>query len=701
MMPDLVTPHVKPSPTQLPPVPLNDPFTPAQWKTFLALADTLIPSITPRSTASSKQLGVADAEYSTVLTTIEHVALQGQQNEEGLAKRYLAEVPSSYPAFQAGLLRFAGFYMPQDLTKQLALLLNLLDILFRRTWIASSPTFYNVLSYPRIPVHGVPAKGFEFSFLQIPPGDAPEVIETDVVIVGSGCGAGVCAKNLAEAGYKVIVVEKKVHWESEHLPMSEYEGFEHLWMQYGGIFADDSSIAISAGEAWGGGGTINWSASLQTQGYVRSEWAKQGLPFFTSAEYQHCLDTVCARMGVSADYIEHNKSNDVLLSGARKLGWSAKAVPQNTGGKAHYCGTCTMGCGSCEKQGPVVSFLPDASRAGANFIEGFNVEKIIFKTIHGVKTATGVSGLWTARDEYGGVSLPNRRTRPVIINAKRVVASAGTLQTPLLLKRSGLNNPHIGRHLKLHPVTFIGATFDEEIRPWEGAILTAVVNEFENLDGKGHGTKLEATTMIPSIFLAFIPWKGGLDFKLTAPKLKKMVGHISLARDDGEGRVYQDPNNGIVRVDYTPSKKDKRHILEGAIATAKIQYVEGAREIFTIIPGIPIFTRKDVPAGQEDPGINDPEFQAWLDLVRKTGFPSPDCIFLSAHQMGTSRMAASEKMGVVDSKGKVWGTEGLYVADASVFPSASGVNPMVTNMAISEWISRSLAKSLKGGEAKL
>jgi choline dehydrogenase-like flavoprotein len=44
--------------------------------------------------------------------------------------------------------------------------------------------------------------------------------------------------------------------------------------------------------------------------------------------------------------------------------------------------------------------------------------------------------------------------------------------------------------------------------------------------------------------------------------------------------------------------------------------------------------------------------------------------------------------------GQVWGTEGLYVADASVFPSASGVNPMVTNMAISDWTSRQLAEKM-------
>lgn len=128
-----------------------------------------------------------------------------------------------------------------------------------------------------------------------------------------------------------------------------------------------------------------------------------------------------------------------------------KPVPQNTGGKKHYCGYCTLGCGLAEKQGPVVSFLPDAEKAGAKFIEGFDAEKVVIESINGKRVATGVKGLWRSRDTNGGVSDSNRTTREVIIKAKRVIVSCGTLQSPLLLLRSGLKNPQIGRNLHLHP----------------------------------------------------------------------------------------------------------------------------------------------------------------------------------------------------------------------------------------------------------
>ena len=87
---------------------------------------------------------------------------------------------------------------------------------------------------------------------------------------------------------------------------------------------------------------MNWSASLQTQGYVRQEWANTGLPFFTSLEFQRSLDRVCDRMGVNTEHIRHNRQNNVILEDARKLGYAAKPVPQNTGNNEHYCGYCTL-----------------------------------------------------------------------------------------------------------------------------------------------------------------------------------------------------------------------------------------------------------------------------------------------------------------------------------------------------------------------
>jgi hypothetical protein len=300
--------------------------------------------------------------------------------------------------------------------------------------------------YPHFPDSYSPGKGYDFRFLQFPSApkgvnDTPVVLEYDVVIVGSGCGGGVCAKNLAEAGHSVLVVDKSYYHPPEALPMSEPAGSLHLFEAGGIDSTDDGSLSVISGSCWGGGGSVNWSASLQTQGFVRKEWAEdRKLPFFGSEEFQTCLDRVCERMGVSDKHIRHNHGNQVLLEAARKLGYTAKAVPQNTAGAEHYCGHCAQGCGSAEKQGPATSWLPDAARAGAHFVEGLEVEKVVFKENGGAKKAVGIRGVWTSRNGDGGLDGPleQRVKRRVVVKARKVIVSAGSLWSPIVLLNSGL-----------------------------------------------------------------------------------------------------------------------------------------------------------------------------------------------------------------------------------------------------------------------
>lgn len=200
---------------------------------------------------------------------------------------------------------------------------------------------------------------------------------------------------------------------------------------------------------------------------------------------------------------------------------------------------------------------------------------------------------------------------------------------------------------------------------------------------------------------------------MKALKLRHMVGFIPIARDRDPGRIYPDATTGLPRIQYTPSAFDRANVMKGVIALAKMCYVTGATEIHVCIQGVEAFIRDpDVNqsatpaplsgghvADDVDPGITDPRFAQWLLEIERVGNKPPVGTFACAHQMGTNRMSIREKDGVVDPKGKVWGTENLYVSDASVFPSASGVNPMVTNMAISDWISRGVSKDLFRGTA--
>ena len=232
------------------------------------------------------------------------------------------------------------------------------------------------------------------------------------------------------------------------------------------------------------------------------------------------------------------------------------------------------------------------------------------------------------------------------------------------------------------------------------------MTDLQDLDGAGHGVKLEALTMLPSWFLPFQPWTSPLAYKLLCSTFSRTTGHIALVRDKNTGRVYPDPVDGRCRFSYTPGKFERKAALEGFIALAKISYASGAKKIYGAVKGWPTFTRSEGSEALEA-GINDPVFQDFLSTIRSKGLTFPEAAFGSAHQMGTCRMSSSEKgrgrepAGVVDPSGRVWGTEGLYVADASVFPSASGVNPMVTTMATSDYISRGIAKDMSGLTGKV
>jgi choline dehydrogenase-like flavoprotein len=315
--------------------------------------------------------------------------------------------------------------------------------------IRTDPLFLRLSGYPDTLPSYQPAPGFSYSFLQFPPPsrsepNTPHTITADVVIVGSGCGGAVCAKILAEAGHSVVVVDKAYSFSPSHFPMSQEQGTHHLFENHGFVGSDDLSINLAAGSSWGGGGTVNWGVSLPTQDFVRREWAdKDELPLFTSAEYQDCLDRVCEFMGVSDQGVRHNHRNQTLLDGCRKLGWEAKTTPVNSAGRDHYCGQCHFGCATAGKKGPAVSWLPAAAESGAQFIEGFDVEKVLFQGEdgdNGDKVARGVVGTWTSRDASGGVhgSMEERVRRKVEIRAKKVILSTGALWSPVLLLNSGI-----------------------------------------------------------------------------------------------------------------------------------------------------------------------------------------------------------------------------------------------------------------------
>ncbi|KAK3948909.1 GMC oxidoreductase-domain-containing protein [Pseudoneurospora amorphoporcata] len=763
-----------PRPVDFPPL-AGDPVSAESWKTLMAIMDAVAPSIkradslSADSAAKMSTVNLSKEEYEASLASLRQYAAPSEDGlkQQDLFEAYLAEKPSENPVFEK-LLKNILSHVPPAKKRKLDMVLSLLGTrggsllltgyitpltslsipdrtkilhswrtsalfalrglfvtfttLGKLVHVRTSAYHSPLTGFPATPASWVANASFPYEFLDFSsPSFAPSSsqngtieIDTDVVIIGSGCGAGVVTHRLATTfgrSLRVLVLEKGRYFDASHFPLSQGVGFSALMEAGGVIESEDGSITVTAGSTFGGGGTVNWSASLQTQHFVRKEWAQERkLPFFESEAFQACLDRVCGLMGVSDAKVVQNHGNRVLLEGARKLGYAARTVPQNCRGEAHEDGYCGMGCWRGEKMGPVNGWFPEAAKKGeVRFVQGMKVDRVLFgkkgKKKGDKKVAVGVAGTWTPTGRDG-------TSVKVMVKAKKVVVSAGTLWSPVVLMNSGISNPHLGKNLKLHPANFVTAVFEHETKPWEGACLTSVINSFEDLDGKGHGVKIEALCMLPSFGLTLLPWVSGLDYKLMTAKYRHLNTYISLARDRDSGYIYRDPETGTPQVVYTPSEYDRGNIMVGVVAICKILYVQGAKEIHPSLPGFRPFVRSSTtkstssatssPASDAladmdvdtDKAITDLAFLTWLADLKAHGNRSPQTTFGSAHQMGTCRMGATASEGVVDPRGRVWATEGLYVADASVFPSASGVNPMITNMAISDWIAQGVCKEL-------
>ncbi|KAK6836135.1 GMC oxidoreductase [Apiospora arundinis] len=693
-------------------------FDETQWRVLYALMDTVIPPITTGASDDNKTNGCKVVGIDSRQTISKDVfeshyekmqsCLVTPPSREAFAA-YLSERPSEIQDFRDHLVRTLSnalarrakttghghlltrtkpFYELTGDERESVLrswrgsligalrgLAKSLTSIATKTWVQTSPLFRELSGYVDIPEDYEETKKknheekppAEYVFKQFYDyssssngGHKQEatVVDTDVVIVGSGCGGAVCARVLAEAGHRVLVVEKGYYFPPSQLPMRSDTAETNLFLNKGVISTDDNSVSTVAGGTWGGGGSVNWGVSLQTPEYIRQDWASnRGLQFFNTPQFQFSLDRVCDFMGVSDAHVRQNHRGQVLLDGAAKLGWKAKVTPHNSGGRGHHCGHCHLGCGSSGKQGPAVSWLPAAARAGAEFIEGFEVDRIDFADFASGKKAAGVTGRWVSKDAKGGNSGPihERTVREVVIKAKRVIVACGTLSSPLLLRKSGLANPQIGRNLFLHPVNLLGAFWNEDVNPMDAL--------FD---------------------LLIIPATSGLDLKLKALRYRNLNAFICIPRDRDTGYVYPDPRTGQTRIDYTPSAFDRAHVLEGIVALARICRATGAEEIQPFLPDVPPFIVPDasststnnVTHGREK-AAEDERFEAWIRHVRRVGNPATTAPWACAHQMGSCRMSCTAEDGVVDSRG-----------------SATGVNPMVTTMATADWIARGIAADL-------
>jgi len=462
----------------------------------------------------------------------------------------------------------------------------------------------------------------------------------EVVVVGSGAGGGVVAGELAARGRDVLLLELGPHLTARDFTRWEAKAKHDLWWPLRlAPLPDGDVVAFLAGRCVGGTTTINTKVALRAHERDVAKWHpatgltnESGEPF-DAADLDPYYDRVERALGVR-ERTDWLKSVHTVEPGFRVLGAELEPVRSYTDANCSRCGSCLQGCPTNAGKSTTNTYIADALARGLLELRAnARAERVL---IEGGR-ATGV--------EYADADGARQTVR-----ADAVVVAAGALNTPQLLRRSGLESPSIGRHLGLHPVRLVYGLFDEPQDAHMVYPITAHCMEFQH-DEDG-GFVIEATTIQDPIdFATTLRDEQG---PLWGPRLVEAVrrfrhwnGVLAMANDDN-GSAVAAGEDGAERFDVEFTPADLERIDASFRFSREVLEASGARQV------------------------------CWTGLA-------------STHVQGSCRMGDDPARSAVDRNGESHEVERLFVGDASLIPRTLSVNPSLTIMALATRLADHLA----------
>jgi choline dehydrogenase-like flavoprotein len=453
----------------------------------------------------------------------------------------------------------------------------------------------------------------------------------------------VVAAELAAKGNRVVVLERSALCRETDFRGLELAGSASLFLDRGIGSTDDRSISLLAGSAVGGGTVVNWSTSLRLPPTIRREWQAAGVddldPHYMAVE---------ARLDIDTNESPRNGPNAVLERGLKKLGIGFETIPRNVRGCGD-CGHCGYGCRLGAKQSTMRTYLVDACRDGAEILTRCEARRI------------------EVRDGRVTAVVAKVANGELTVRAPVIALAGGSLLSPAVLLRSGIGGDHVGRHLALHPTAVVAGEYEDEILQWSGVPQSVVCDAFADL-APGYGFRIECPPALPGILAASLPWWGAEQHRDEMTRAARTAAFILLARDRDGGKVSLD-RHGEARVAYKLDPMTAGFLMRSMVEGVRIHQAAGALRVATLHTPPLIFS-----------GAASPES---IDMqIRHRGVAPNRVTLFSAHQMATCRIGSDRSASVANPDGQVWGINGLYITDASAFPVSSGVNPMLTVMAL-------------------
>lgn len=475
-------------------------------------------------------------------------------------------------------------------------------------------------------------------------------LSCDVVVVGSGAGGATAAAEFAEAGYEVIVLEEGSYYRTQDFTANATDMIRKMYRGGGATMAIGSPpVLYQEGSAVGGSTVVNGGMSWRTPEQILERWSREaGIDHIQARDMELYFERVERRIHVALQDPESiGRDNQLLKAGADKLGWN---VIPNRRNQVHCPGSnnCALGCPTGAKQSALVSYIPRALHYGARVYSDVRVAAI---TTEG-KRATGITGHVIAAN--------GSKQASVRVHAKLVISSCGSVHTPALLHRSGFRSrsKRLGHNLSLHPNTKLVAIFDEPVRGWEGVHQAYQVREFHD-----QGFLFAAVNVPPSVIAMTAPQYGQELADLLALYESTVVAGL-MVEDTAVGHLKMMPG-GHPQAFYQLNDYDASQLIRGTALLAELLFETGAKRILPPFGGVGALSSVD-------------------DLRRlySNKIPKSSMEVSTVHLMGSACMGSDPSRSVTNMYGLVHDTEGLMVADASLFPTPVGVNPMETIQAL-------------------
>ena len=490
---------------------------------------------------------------------------------------------------------------------------------------------------------------------------APVALRTHTLVIGSGAGGAVVAHGLAMAGVETIVVEEGGYFRAHDMTQRDDQMLPALYRDRGQQLSSDGMINVLQGSCFGGSTLINTADCEATPEPVYQHWRRRYGLDLDARELADAQARVFEMLDVRPiDASQLNRNNAVVLEGARKLGWKAGTFLNNRSA-CIGSGYCLIGCAYDAKKGANLNYLPRAVEAGAAIYTDVRIERIVARE-GGRFRATGAV---VARG-------PRTARLPFEVQAERVVLAAGAVHSAAILDASGFARelPALARNVSLQPQMSVAAWMPEEVVAWRGIPQSAFCSEFDdNTPERGlGGFRLEAISGGLSQVAAGL--RGfGRAHKETMLHAREGALALLLVPDEPSGtmRFTRGERGFAARIEYRMTGEWVARLRRGLRAAAQVLFAAGARRVRF---GSEIFE----PLGGE------------RDLDRALEFPIRTGVthFVSAHVQGSCRMGPDPNTSVVDLDHQVHGVPGLYVVDASIFPSSASTHTMIPVMTFAD-----------------